>query len=107
MQSLRLGSTGQRRSIRANGYGSGMPLTSATSTALNARRRKPALVVRHDAVNAMLLNEFLKEHSTVQELKKEIATLTATVKEQASLIQKVSAQLEVSKPEPRTVLNSQ
>jgi len=47
--------------------------------------------VRHDAVNAMLLNEFLKEHSTVQELKKEIATLTATVKEQASQIQKVSA----------------
>ena len=32
----------------------------------------------------MLLNEFLKEHRTVMELKKEIATLTATVKEQAA-----------------------
>ncbi len=63
--------------------------------------------VRYDAVNAMLLNEFLKEHRTVQELKKEIATLTATVKEQAAQIQKVSAQLELSKPAPQTVLNRQ
>ena len=39
--------------------------------------------VRYDQVNAMLLNEFLKENRTVLELKKEIATLTATVKEQA------------------------
>jgi endosialidase-like protein len=53
--------------------------------------------VRYDAVNAMLLNEFLKEHRTVEELKKEMAALTATVKEQASQIQKVSAQLELSK----------
>jgi len=42
-----------------------------------------AYTVRYDAVNAMLLNEFLKEHLTVQELKKEMAVLTATVKEQA------------------------
>lgn len=62
--------------------------------------------VRYDAVNAMLLNEFLKEHSTVQELKKEVAALTAIVKEQASQIQKVSAQLEVRKPGAQTVLNS-
>jgi hypothetical protein len=69
--------------------------------------------VRYDSVNAMLLNEFLKEHKTVQaqgatiaELKKEIATLSATVKEQAAQIQKVSAQLELSKPEPQTVLNN-
>jgi hypothetical protein len=61
--------------------------------------------VRYDQVNAMLLNEFLKEHSTVQELKQEIATLTATVKEQASQIQKVSAQLEASKPAPQVVNN--
>jgi predicted RNase H-like nuclease (RuvC/YqgF family) len=54
--------------------------------------------VRYDQVNAMLLNEFLKEHSTVQELKKEIATLTATVKEQAAQIQKVSAQLAAASP---------
>jgi hypothetical protein len=56
--------------------------------------------VRYEAVNAMLLNEFLKEHRTVQELKKEIAVLTATV-------QKVSAQIEVTKPAPQVVNNNQ
>jgi len=56
-----------------------------------------AYTVRYEAVNAMLLNEFLKEHRTVQEqgatiaeLKKQIETLTAG-------LQKVSAQLEVSR----------
>jgi hypothetical protein len=76
--------------------------------------------VRYEAVNAMLLNEFLKEHgkneeqeATIAQLKstdaqqqKEIQVLAATVKEQASQIQKVSAQLELSKPAPRTVLNN-
>ena len=59
--------------------------------------------VRYEAVNAMLLNEFLKEHHTVQEqgatiaeLKKEIAGLVATVKEQATQIEKVNARLELS-----------
>jgi hypothetical protein len=73
-----------------------------------------AYTVRYEAVNAMLLNEFLKEHKTVQEqgatiaeLKKEIAALTATVKEQAAQIQKVSAQLEVNKTAPQIVLNNQ
>ena len=61
--------------------------------------------VRYDQVNAMLLNEFLKEHKTVLELKTEIAELTATVKEQAAQIQKVSARLEVSERRSRTVLN--
>jgi hypothetical protein len=63
--------------------------------------------VRYDAVNAMLLNEFLKEHRSVEELKKEIAALTATVKEQAAQIQKVSAPLDVSKTAPQIVLNNQ
>ena len=63
--------------------------------------------VRYDQVNAMLLNEFLKEHSTVQELKKEVAALTATVKEQALQIQKVSSQLEASKPGSQVVNNNQ
>ena len=63
--------------------------------------------VRYEAVNAMLLNEFLKEHSTVQELKKEIATLTATVKQQAAQIQKVNAQLEVNKSGSQMVANDQ
>ena len=63
--------------------------------------------VRYDAVNAMLLNEFLKEHRTVQELKQEVTALTGMVKEQASQIQKVSAQLELTRPSPQTVLNNQ
>ena len=59
--------------------------------------------VRYEAVNAMLLNEFLKEHRTVEELKKEVAALTATVKEQAEQVHKVSAQLDVGKPRPQMV----
>ena len=62
--------------------------------------------VHYEMVNAMLLNEFLKEHKTVQELKMEIARLTSTIKDQAAQIQKVIAQLEVSKPTSRFVLNS-
>jgi len=54
--------------------------------------------VRYEAVNAMLLNEFLKEHREVQELKKQIAALTAG-------LQKVNAQLEASKPAPQVVNN--
>jgi hypothetical protein len=53
--------------------------------------------VRYDQVNAMLLNEFLKEHRTVEELKKEIAALAAIVKEQAAQIQKVSTEFDTSK----------
>ena len=77
--------------------------------------------VRYEAVNAMLLNEFLKEHRKVEEQgrklqdqesaiaqqQKEIKALTASLKEQASQIQKVSDQLEVSKAAPRMVLNNQ
>jgi hypothetical protein len=91
--------------------------------------------VRYEAVNAMLLNEFLKEHRTVEELKangakqeavnaelkadalKQEATiaqmkagieaLTASLKKQEEQIQKVSAELEMSKPAPRTVNNNQ
>ncbi len=73
-----------------------------------------AFTVRYEAVNAMLLNEFLKEHRKVQQLEandaeqqREIKALVATVKEQAAQIQKVSAQLEVSKSAPQTVLNNQ
>ena len=62
--------------------------------------------VRYDAVNAMLLNEFLKEHRTVQEQQKQIATLAAQLKEQAALIQKVSAQVELNKPSPQIAVNS-
>src|SRR5881275_577981 len=66
--------------------------------------------VRYEQVNAMLLNEFLKEHKKVQNLEVTVAqqqkgmeVLTAQLKEQAAQIQKVSAQLEVSKPAPQVV----
>jgi hypothetical protein len=62
--------------------------------------------VRYEAVNAMLLNEFLKEHKKVEDLEGIVASLVATVKEQASQIQKMSAQLEPSKPAPRIVNNN-
>jgi septal ring factor EnvC (AmiA/AmiB activator) len=82
--------------------------------------------VRNDQVNAMLLNEFIKEHGKVQEqngkiqqqevtiaeLKSTVAqqqkglqTVTARLEQQAAQIQKVSAQLELSKAAPQTVKN--
>jgi uncharacterized coiled-coil protein SlyX len=90
--------------------------------------------VRYDAVNVMLLNEFLKEHrkveeqqatigrletiaakqeATITELKSTVAqqqkglqTVTARLEQQAAQIQKVSAQLEASKPAPQMALNN-
>ena len=61
--------------------------------------------VRYEAVNAMLLNEFLKEHKKTEKLEATVASLIATVKEQAAQIQKVSAQLGASKPAPQVVNN--
>jgi len=72
--------------------------------------------VRYDAVNAMLLNEFLKQHNAFVEEKRKVEKLQATVAQQhkdfeaavADLkgqIQKVSAQLEASKPPPQVVNN--
>ena len=79
--------------------------------------------VRYDAVNAMLLNEFLKEHKKVEkqeaaitrltndfqtvstQQRNEIQLLSAQLKEQAAQIQKVSAQLEASKTAPQVVNN--
>jgi hypothetical protein len=63
--------------------------------------------VRYEAVNAMLLNEFLKEHRKVEEQEKRIDALTAQLKEQAALIQKVSDKVETNKPAPQIVLNNQ
>jgi hypothetical protein len=62
--------------------------------------------VRYDAVNAMLLNEFLKEHKKTEKLEAAVASLVATVNEQAAQIQRVSAQLEASKPAPQMVKNT-
>jgi hypothetical protein len=56
--------------------------------------------VRYDQVNAMLLNEFLKARRQIDAQQKQIDALTAG-------LQKVSAQLEVSKPGPKTVLYDQ
>jgi septal ring factor EnvC (AmiA/AmiB activator) len=88
--------------------------------------------VRYDAVNAMLLNEFLKEHgkveqqeATIVQLKSTVAqqqkdlqatagqyekklnAVTARLNEQAAQIQKVSAQLELNKPAPQMVGSNQ
>jgi uncharacterized coiled-coil protein SlyX len=78
-----------------------------------------AYTVRYDAVIAMLLNEFLKEHRRVEELnrkiqeqnvtitqlKKEMEIVVTCLKEQDSKIQKVGTQLEASRRTPQTVLN--
>jgi hypothetical protein len=77
--------------------------------------------VRYEAVNAMLLNEFLKEHRKVEEQQATITQLQSKVlKQEANAanqqkhiealtagLQKVSAQLEVSKAAPQTVLKNQ
>jgi trimeric autotransporter adhesin len=59
--------------------------------------------VRYEAVNAMLLNEFLKAHRRIEEQDKRIDQLTAQLKEQAVLIQKVNDKVELNRPAPRTV----
>ena len=75
--------------------------------------------VRYEQINAMLLNEFVKEHRKVQKQEATIAQLKSTVarqekgmemlaaslKEQAAQIQKVSARLDVSQPAPKVVAN--
>jgi trimeric autotransporter adhesin len=63
--------------------------------------------VRYEAVNAMLLNEFLKEHRTVQELKTTVAQQQKQIEALTEGLQKVSARLELSKSGPQTVLNNQ
>ena len=62
--------------------------------------------VRYDAVNAMLLNEFLKEHHKVQELEANAARQQKQIEALTAGLQKVSAQLELNKAAPQTVLNN-
>jgi hypothetical protein len=73
--------------------------------------------VRYEAINVMLLNEFLKEHkrvqaqqATISQLKQDLQATAARQQKQidalTSGLQKVSAQLEVSKSAPQTVLNN-
>jgi hypothetical protein len=68
--------------------------------------------VHYEQINNMLLNEFLKEHKKVEQLQATVAqqqkgmeVLTAQLKEQAAQIQKVSAQLEMTKRTPNVVVN--
>jgi trimeric autotransporter adhesin len=63
--------------------------------------------VRYDQVNAMLLNEFLKEHRKVEDQGAMIAKQQKQIEALTAGLQKVSAQVELSKPAPRTVLNDQ
>jgi len=74
--------------------------------------------VRYDAVNAMLLNEFLKayrkieqQEATITQLKKNLQATAANQQKQIEALtaglQKVSAQLELNKPAPQTVVNNQ
>jgi hypothetical protein len=69
--------------------------------------------VRYDQVKAMLLNEFLKEHKRVweqdcklQEQGATIARLQEQIEALTAGLQKVSAQLEASKPAPQVVENN-
>ena len=62
--------------------------------------------VRYDQVNAMLLNEFLKEHRKVEELEANFARQQKQIEALTAGLQKVSAQLELSKAAPQTVLNN-
>jgi hypothetical protein len=66
-----------------------------------------AYTVRYEAVNAMLLNEFIKEHRTVQDLKAFVAQQQKQIEALTAGLRKVSAQLELSKSAPQTVLNDQ
>jgi len=72
------------------------------------------LTVHYDQVNAMLLNEFLKEHkafleaqSKVQKLEAALEAVNVRLKQQDAKIEKVSAQSEINRPVPQVVLNNQ
>ena len=63
--------------------------------------------VRYEMVNAMLLSEFLKEHKTVQEQGATIAKLQKQIEALTASLQRVSEELELNKPAPRTVVHNQ
>jgi hypothetical protein len=66
--------------------------------------------VRYDQVNAMLLNEFLKEHRKVEQLERDLRSMIARQQKQIEVLtiglQRVGDRLELSKPEGQTVLNN-
>ena len=61
--------------------------------------------VRYEAVNGMLLNEFLKAHRELETQQKQIETLTAMVKAQAAQVRQVTAQLSAMQTATRVVTN--
>ena len=61
--------------------------------------------VRYEAVNAMLLNEFLKEHRKVEEQSGEIAQMKKQIEALTATVQKVSDQVALSDPAPQLVSN--
>ena len=61
--------------------------------------------VRYEQINAMLLNEFLKEHRKMEDQQKQINALTVQLKEQAAQIQKVSAQVKMSRPAQQVAMD--
>ena len=61
--------------------------------------------VRYDQVNAMLLNEFLKEHGKVKKLESTVAHQQEQIEALTAGLQKVSAQLDSSKAAPQVVNN--
>jgi hypothetical protein len=61
--------------------------------------------IRHEQINAMLLNEFLKAHRKMEEQQKQIDALTVQLKEQAAQIQKVSARVEMSRPPQQVAMD--
>jgi trimeric autotransporter adhesin len=61
--------------------------------------------VRYEAVNAMLLNEFLKEHRKVEEQGAMIAKQQKQIEALTATVQKVSDQIALSKPAPQLVAN--
>ena len=72
-----------------------------------------AFTVRYEAVNAMLLNEFLKEHRKVQELeatvaeqKKGMQVLTRRLEEQAAEIHKISTKIDLNEAGSRTIASN-
>jgi hypothetical protein len=73
--------------------------------------RGKVYTVRYEAVNAMLLNEFLKEHRKVQELENDLRATIAQQQKQiqalTATLQKVSDQIELSKSAPQLVNNNQ
>jgi len=63
--------------------------------------------VHYEQINAMLLNEFLKEHKKVEELQKMVAQQQSGMEVLTAQAQKVSAQVQVNKPAPQMAANNE